>query len=422
MAYETGIISSNGYIGVLEALRDFVTKANSISSVTDPDPANTGQGTVTDISAEDTAPSETWTLTCTVGGATGTFSVVGSVSGAQADATVGTPYDNDIVAFTINDGDPDFIIGDDFEFTVTEVMGTERWTVKRDEDADDDKELILMAPGSEGSVEDEYYVGIKTFHGDYEGDPYYNWQLNGFTGYNAAQTFYEQPGSISASWMDLPLVLLEMGACEYWFVANGRRIIGCIKVGTIYAPFYLGLLLPYGTPNTLPYPLVIGGSAVYYSDDRLSSSCTYYNHRGFIDPYALDNEYDCRSSLKFLNGVWISFGNQRGNDNRSHQPNVVKINNVWPGVYSIYSSSPYWPNELKWSCERNIDGTYPLFPLILMASQPHKNIFGELDGVFTVWGDRVITEDDIIFEGKTYKVFQNCFRTYPHNFWAMRLE
>ena len=35
---------------------------------------------------------ETFTIACTVGGATGTFTVTGSVSGALASATVGTPY------------------------------------------------------------------------------------------------------------------------------------------------------------------------------------------------------------------------------------------------------------------------------------------------------------------------------------------
>jgi len=422
MAYETGTISSNGYIGVLEALRDFVIKANSISSVSDPAPANTGGGDVTGVSADDDAPTETWTLTCTVGGATGTFSVIGSVSGTKSTATVGTPYDNGIVAFTINDGTPDFVVDDDFEFTVTKVMGEEKWTVKRDVDAGGDKELILMAPGSEGDVNDEYYVGIKTAHGDYLGDPYYIWMLNGFTGYNGAQTYYEQPGSISMDWKNLPLVLLDTTPCQYWFVANGRRVTGCIKVGTTYAPFYLGLILPYGTPNTLPYPLVIGGSAAYRADEYLSSSNTYYNHRGFVDPYVYDAAYDAKSSLKLLHGVWISFGNHRMDDSRNNQSGVERTNNVWPGLYSKYSSSSSWPNELKWSCERNIDGTYPLFPLILMASLPYKNIFGELDGVFTVWGDRVITEDDIIYGGKTYKVFQNCLRTYPQNFWALRLE
>jgi len=302
------------------------------------------------------------------------------------------------------------------------VMGEEKWTVKRDVDSGGEKELILMAPGSEGEVEDEYYVGIQTFSGDYLGDPYYNWMLNGFTGYNAGQTFYEQPGSISTDWKDLPLVLLDVTACEYWFVANGRRVAGCIKTGTTYAPFYLGLLLPYGTPNTLPYPLAIGGSAAYDTDAYLSSSNEWYNHRGFPDPYIYDAAYDARSSLKFLNGVWLSFGNHRGNDDRSHQSNCKRTNNVWPGIYSNYWTNPYWPNEMMWSCEKNIDGSYPLFPLILMSSLPYKNIFGEFDGVFAVWGDRVITEDDITFEGKTYKVFQNCRRSYPQNFWALRLE
>jgi len=77
----------------------------------------TGNGTFDTYSVDDSSPVETWTLTCTAGGATGTFSVVGSVSGAQANATVGTPYDS-IVLFTLTDGTEDFIIGDDFVFDV----------------------------------------------------------------------------------------------------------------------------------------------------------------------------------------------------------------------------------------------------------------------------------------------------------------
>lgn len=108
-----------------EAYEDKESVINSevclVSAVTDPVPANTGGGDVTGVSAEGNAFTETWTLTCTTGGVTGIFSVTGSVSGAKADATVGTPYDNNIVAFTINDGTPDFIIGDDFQFTVTKL-------------------------------------------------------------------------------------------------------------------------------------------------------------------------------------------------------------------------------------------------------------------------------------------------------------
>ncbi len=75
----------------------------------------TGDGTLATASIDDSSPVETWTLTCTTGGATGKFSVVGSTSGAQADATVGTPFDS-IVAFTLTDGAVDFVIGDEFVF------------------------------------------------------------------------------------------------------------------------------------------------------------------------------------------------------------------------------------------------------------------------------------------------------------------
>lgn len=82
------------------------------------DAGNTGNGTLTTPTAVDSAPIETWTLTCTTGGPTGIFSVTGSVSGAKAGATSETPYDNTIVAFTITDGATDWIIGDIITFDV----------------------------------------------------------------------------------------------------------------------------------------------------------------------------------------------------------------------------------------------------------------------------------------------------------------
>lgn len=70
--------------------------------------AITGNGSISDIGFSSASEEEVWTLLCTAGGATATFSVTGSVSGAQANATVGTPYDNGFIAFTLNDGAVDF--------------------------------------------------------------------------------------------------------------------------------------------------------------------------------------------------------------------------------------------------------------------------------------------------------------------------
>lgn len=84
-----------------------------------PSYVGTGNGTMTGVSGGTSSVAETFTITCTVGGATGTFTVVGSVSGALASATVGTPYVNSKINFTLNDGAVDFIAGDVFTVTTT---------------------------------------------------------------------------------------------------------------------------------------------------------------------------------------------------------------------------------------------------------------------------------------------------------------
>lgn len=86
----------------------------------DPAPANTGNGTVTGIAAQIGSPPETWTLTTIITAVNGgTFSVIGSVSGPQANAVVGVLYNNGKISFTINDGAVDFVLGDNFTITTT---------------------------------------------------------------------------------------------------------------------------------------------------------------------------------------------------------------------------------------------------------------------------------------------------------------
>ncbi|MDY6839207.1 MAG: invasin domain 3-containing protein [Thermodesulfobacteriota bacterium] len=73
-----------------------------------------------------------------------TFSVTGSVSGPQADATVGVPYTSGLgqVSFTISDGNIDFIMGDSFTFSTTRDPGqtiTDLQVVTDDDPADNDQ-------------------------------------------------------------------------------------------------------------------------------------------------------------------------------------------------------------------------------------------------------------------------------------------
>ncbi len=129
MAYEVATASNleDLYARILRFLQGYGTSAA-------PGGSRTGNGTLSGFLAKPAAVTETWTLTCTAAAAnSGTFSVVGSVSGAQASATVGVAYSNTFIQFTILDGSTDFIVGDVFTVAVTIGMmpSAQRWQVLR---------------------------------------------------------------------------------------------------------------------------------------------------------------------------------------------------------------------------------------------------------------------------------------------------
>ena len=109
---------------VVEIGSAVLSNSSTISS------SNTGDGTITSVNGDLRTPTETWTLTCTVAAVDGgTFSVVGSVSGAKADATVGVSYDNGQISFIINDGATDWAVGD--TITIDIVRDISELTLKK---------------------------------------------------------------------------------------------------------------------------------------------------------------------------------------------------------------------------------------------------------------------------------------------------
>lgn len=100
-------------------LRTYVTGHGTDAA---PGYAGTGDGVLSNVQPKTIAVSETWTITCTTGGGfgVGIFSVTGSVSGAQAAATVGQFYENTLLEMVIQDGAIDFVVTDAFTIVVTE--------------------------------------------------------------------------------------------------------------------------------------------------------------------------------------------------------------------------------------------------------------------------------------------------------------
>lgn len=185
---------SNGqfaHYNFFNTLREFALGYGDITNIVY---TGTGNGTLQNVKALPSAITETWTLTCTSAATDGgTFSVTGSISGAQADAFVGTIYDNGLVSFLINDGTTDFVVGDQFTFDTiqSEVSANnENWEELIYDTSGTNWKLMLRGKGLTGS--ENIYIGFTTYH-DVVSD-YYNISACMFTGYFPSHSFENQPG------------------------------------------------------------------------------------------------------------------------------------------------------------------------------------------------------------------------------------
>lgn len=372
--------------------------------------AGSGNGTLTKGSLDgytrqgegttSTTVTENWTVTCTAAAANGgTFSVVGSVSGAQASATVGTPYNNGKVLFTISDGSTDFSVGDQFTFSTTRGVMAAAGSAWSYAGVDTSGVNWLRAPGLTGT--ENIYIAFKTYTD--VGTDVYNLSISSAVGFNAGAEFASQPGKSPEVWVGL-----WNSSMPYWFVANGQRVVFVAKVSTTYHAGYAGKLLPYGTPTEYPYPVYIGGE---FNDQTVRWSSVNEGYRHFTDP----GYYS--AYLFFPSGVWRDVGNFYSLGGAESAWSTGR--HVWPYATSaISTATAIRLRELR----ENLDGTYTLLPTVIVSSTPEPGSFGEIDGCFYVGGSGNAAENVVTIGGDNYLVVQNVFRTHRHSYWALKLE
>jgi hypothetical protein len=174
--------------------------------------------------------------------------------------------------------------------------------------------------------------------------------------------------------------------------------------------------------------MVVGGAAcpeTTASYNRYSS--LNYSHRNFVSPYANDagvctsltfdsSDY---STLKVLQGTsWIRIQNVFNSDT------FYRTNLVWPYVSSYYNYSEYTQYEhFSRIFRENLDGSYPVFPTVIMISSPSKHIMGEMQSVFAINGfGGVAPEDTLTIGAGTYVVFPIIPNADANDLWALKLE
>jgi hypothetical protein len=379
---------------LLVKLDAFLTKGHSLELAY----AGAGDGRITGLIG--TPASVLEEIEVTFSDATN-FAVTGTVSGALGAGTVGTIFTSTVASFTITAGSTPWGAGD----TITFMM-TPPWEQLRAANLGTGiDEYIWKAPGNDGAS--SIYVGLNRFTnatGDYD-----NLRLLGATGYDAGQTFANQPNSCSRP----ILPLLRSGSMPFWFIASGRRVIIAAKVSTVYECAYLGLLLQYQNPNQYQYPLVVGGSMSWDTEPAATSvnwRWSYQSevHRAFpLSGYDSSNTHN-RHQLRYRNpaGVWI------GATMKSYSASYSPIGYIWP----------YWGmNDMR----PNLDGSYPLFPVVLHEDFQHTfvsgQVDGELEGVFATTGYGAAAEDLITVGRKHFLIMQNIYRTSKENYFALEL-
>ena len=328
--------------------------------------------------------------------------------------------------------DPDRVIGDHPNMTelvainddVDSGESSQAWTVEewnddRDSGGDGDCELFITGPGTAGT--DEIYTWIDTVSD--QGDDYYNWRLAGMTGYSSGVDISLQPGVTQGR---LPRMLLWKQSIPYWFLGNGRRFVVIAKISSVYEMCYGGFCLPYGLPTQFPYPLCIGGAACPSATAAYNRySSTDNSHRSFPNPYGSSDgvieqgTFDTTSyysTLKILQGTsWLAMQSKVASS-------LYNDNNIWPYVCSEYQAVGLYEIYSR-KLRENIDGSYPIFPCVIMINNPNNHIFGELQGCYAVPGyGGISAEDTFTVNGVTYIAFPILPNADANDFMCIKKE
>lgn len=353
------------------------------------------------VHAKAAAVAETWTITCTNAGA-GTFSVVGSVSGAAASATVGTPYDNGKIAFTLVNRTGAAVLAD--VFTVVTYPGTlvtqdETWQLIRHTYDGGSSSYTYYLKGLGLGGTDEIFVTLYNYQN--VGSDIYNLAITGATGHLlTADGVTLQPG-----YSPTKHVCLWNSSLPYLFVADGRHFKFCARVSSgTYESCGGGFYLPTGLPSESPYPMWIGGSCSV--SGRRYSETTGSNgseHRAFWNPHAT-------LAVFRKDGTWDDFGNYKFAT--SETTDTIHLVNPWT-VFTF--------NRALDAGAITASSLYPLQSAILTSDSP-PDVLGDLPGIYHISGFSQSPENTTVIGGVTYFILQNTFRTAANEFAAFKLE
>lgn len=331
------------------------------------------------------------------------------------------------------------------------------WTALRDTTwsggSGSEKEVILEGVGS-GS--DDITVGVRTFRRTVGLDTAYSWALHGMTGYNGALSYAQQPGLSPIPDPNAAtggaLVPLHNGGTgtplNFWFGVSARRICGVVQLKNAgigvnhYASLYLGFLNPFNSATEWPYPIYIGGCSsardALYKDTTITFSglTEAINTGSVLGP----------GFIRRTDGAWVSVANSINILGSGRNPYSDGAG-VYPG--KLFTASPTLGDTISGTGNFNwqsiiLNSGDPGAATLNMRPTPHsggdrriivpatvaiseastafRDMVGEMEGVFWVPGQGVVSEDAITEGNDRYRVFQNGNRTQLYSYMCIKEE
>jgi len=254
--------------------------------------------------------------------------------------------------------------------------------------------MVVQCPGNDGALTSVYH-SIAADDAARGSDIFGIWLIP-HRAYDPIYHAYTQPTREQGIATAVPVANFAM---NYWFVANGRRLIFAVKVSTVYVTGYMGLMIPYARPSSYPLPWFVGGS-VNNPQRRWSDTDSNLTH------------------------VWNRSSDSGG------QAYVRAIDGLWKLVSSHTTDSspttattrwyPHWGALRLNYLRENFGGGYPLLPFIPFVT--NLGPMGEIDGGFWTSGFGNAAENIIRLDRIDHVVMQNVFRTTIGDYWALKLD
>lgn len=265
-------------------------------------------------------------------------------------------------------------------FLETALPVAERYTAMRSVTSGAVYEKIWRAPGL--SADKQIFFGIQTYENS--GLDYYNYRLNGFTGYISDSTsFTTQPGARSTN-IGVPLLNLNM---PYWIRGNGQGFTCVVNVSTgYYQTITMGFLSKFGNFTQWPYPLLVGGMLYTDSATRFHVNTDLAWWKGNVNSMM----------LRLPDGSWVTTyvdGFTYGSTNFYRNTNNDKLSSV---------------------------GYYALTPMELIRQSP-DNVYGVVDGLFHISGYGMGPENTLTIDGVNYITFRDGAKSGLKDYIAMSM-